>query len=338
MKKLLFSAKMFAVIGVLFIFACKKEQPVATDNTIPTADAAYEVKNGTLHFKDADAFIKTLEEVRQLDMEKRSHFGEQLGFKSLLKCYVEVLKNAGSTDENVKDAYFQVLRDNADIITFQDNGIYHLTIDNQSVAPIVNRNGIMFIGQHAYKFTNFGQIIALDGNITALNSVNATTQSNNNILVMRTKKKLLSPCGVGRSLTKRNSSDNREGRFEISLTSTIVITSFSPTTHLPISTVINSSYSSAQPWKKTIWNTWRNYQTNNELAIDQRHENFSTECPVNDKFTYWNNWWAIDFQGASCSRPNVQWSEVSHFFSRFVRGDSHYRMTNTGIDIHMDCN
>jgi hypothetical protein len=183
MKKLLFSVKMFAVIGVFFIFACKKEQPVATDNTIPTADAAYEVKNGTLHFKDADAFTTTLQELQKLDVEKRSQFGANIGFKSLLKHYTEVLEKTASVGEKNETAYFQVLRDNADIISFQENGIYGLKIDNKSITSVVNRDGIMFVGTQAYKFTEFGEIIVLNGDITKFEDVTAYTPSDNNVII-----------------------------------------------------------------------------------------------------------------------------------------------------------
>lgn len=335
MKKVVFSLQVFFLAaGITAIVSCNKEQ--ATTTPVAPLDARYELKNGILHFNDAEAFFSVVDELTALDIQKRSQFGQSFGFKSLLNTYAEALDKASQTPETADNQeYFEVVRNYQDILNIQASGATDLRIYNRSVMPIVNREGVVFVGNKAIKFTDFGQIIVMDGDVTKFTGVTKYTQSNNDVIVLNlASRKLLNRCGGGLSKVSMNAARNRFSDGQVGIITTTI-----PTSVTEFGTVIftmkNRAYTVGRAAKKTIFGWDRQYITPNRLTVSHAHS--TTDCFKEETFQYTNDWYAIDHSGAECTVANVhdvqRWAHTSTF-SRF---NSMHEMTRAGVTNAMSC-
>jgi hypothetical protein len=180
---------LFALVTLFFtVVSCRKDvqtvttEPTQAKSTINAVKGDFHVENGILHFDNAKALENVLDQLRKFDISERRNFGAKIGFKSLLYAYSDVqLQCAAAEDEQTHKA---ILQNNADIIDASNNdGTFQMRIINKDLASVLNREGIFYVASSVYKFTDFGQVIVLDGDISRLKAVNKNTQSDKNIKV-----------------------------------------------------------------------------------------------------------------------------------------------------------
>jgi hypothetical protein len=339
---------LFALFALFFtVVSCRKDiQTVTTETTQVTnqttgkADAVkgdFRVENGTLHFDNQQTCYSVLEQLNKLDMSERRHFGGKMGFKSLLKAYNDVQLQSAVVD-NEQD-HKSILRDNSDIIDASANdGSFNMRIFNKNLASILNRDGIVFIGKTAYKFTDFGEVVNLDGDISSFNGITSTTKSSGNTRVFNFIDIPVpeAPCGVGMSLSNvMNSSNDRRASASTSRVSFYVETGFDSNGNL-VYDVINSSYVTATPQKKTIWGTFRNYTTVNRLSVNHSLRSFNNICQYGDNFSYQNEWTGIDFNGSFCVIIGIPEANLSSCYSTMISSSTNYN-NQGGVNINLIC-
>lgn len=335
MKKLFFSFGFFclAATATLMVVSCKKEQ--LAPQTPVQQDARYELKDGTLHFKDADAFQSKLAELKQLDIQKRSEFGKNFGFKSLLATYAAFLEKAGNMPETMSNEdYLAALQEYDDIVTFTSTGYLGLKIYNNHVMPVVNRYGIVFIAGNAYKFTDFGQIIVLSGDVKKFDNVTKLTPSTKDVIVSNFTKSTLNPCGTGKRRTTYNADKDRLSITEVKMITTKIFRSidFSGNERYNVD---NSSYTLGEARKKSVFGGDRAYRTPNTLIVN---DYFTVrDCSKTDYYYYSNNYYAIDYSGASCNFADVYMSQTWSRSATFVSINSSHKMTRAGVDNIVSC-
>jgi hypothetical protein len=97
-KKLLFSAKMFAVIGTLFIFACKKDPTGITTETetfvtLTPSLAGVTVKDGRLVFQTQQDLEKALTTIFDYQKNLKGFESQFNGFVSAQKAFKELTED-----------------------------------------------------------------------------------------------------------------------------------------------------------------------------------------------------------------------------------------------------
>jgi hypothetical protein len=336
---------LFALLALLFtVVSCRKDvQTVTTETTqvkskVDAVKGNFHVENGIIHFDNSEAFHDVLNQLKKFDMSERRHFADKLGFKSLLSAYVDVqLQCAAAEDEQTHKA---ALRNNADIIDASKNdGTFEMRIANRDLASVLNREGFLYIGASAYRFTDFGEAIAIDGDIERLKTVDISTKNSKNILVF-----------VGNNLGTRaacqpsntqtiTAGGDRRGVLSFRRTSIFEHLYFEidgtpfGTAHVKVT---NSTYTEGIPFKKTIWGNFRNYTTENTLSLNQSLETFASSCPYGDIFSYSNEWTGIDFNGSTCIVPDIRIDVFGLHRGEYISANNTYK-TRGGVVNNITC-
>jgi hypothetical protein len=93
-------------------FGCKNEQIVAPNANavleqstktlkmagISDVKGKFTIQDGILHFENADALYDALAQLRQYDISERRNFGKDIGFKSMLSVFCDVLVKSGEIE------------------------------------------------------------------------------------------------------------------------------------------------------------------------------------------------------------------------------------------------
>ncbi len=364
MKKLsIFQAarSVFFMLALSFIFTtfgCKNEQIVAPNtNSLPEqttktlkmsgvsdVKGQFTVQNGILHFENSQALFDALEQLRLYDISERRNFGKDFGFKSMLSSFCDVLIK--SRDIEDMDAYDSLFKENSDIIDYKEDGTFSFKTATPIMASVTNRNGIVYVGKSVYQFTDFGEVIIVDGDINRLSVVTRNTPTDRNTKVFITKEDLGLRIACGTSLATAQIDPvtfTRKG--VINAHRQIAMThKFDSATGLPIYDVYNSSYVEGVPfkWKCNIFGkncSWGNYSTKNTLSMNQALTTYDGKCQYSDIFTYSNTWDIIDYGGNGCTVSDVSEADVSQSWSYFTSmNPNRYLMTNTWVDVQLVCN
>jgi hypothetical protein len=331
---------LFVLIALFFtVVSCRKDaqtvttEPTQTQFKVDAVKGDFYAENGILHFKSYQALQDVLEQLKKFDMSERQHLGKKIGFKSLLSTYIEVqLQCADAQDEKTHKS---VLLANADIIDASLNdGTFVMRIANKDLAAVLNREGIIYIGTSVYEFTEFGEAIAIDGDIQRLKTVNQNTQSDKNIKVfIANKLDIRAPCGVGNFQRKVNGSKRSELSFS-RLTSYFFV-GFDANDN-PLYTVSNGAYTDGVPYRKNFWGNWSNYRTGNTLSGNYNLTSYNGSCNYGDNFSYSNNWTGIDFMGSTCNRFNIPEASLSSNFATYVSANNTYS-TDEVSDNNVTC-
>jgi hypothetical protein len=334
---------LFALVALFFtVVSCRKDvQAVTTETTqftskVDAVKGSFHVENGIIHFDNSEAFHDVLEQLKKFDMSERRHFGDKLGFKSLLSAYVDVqLQCAAAEDEQTHKA---ALRNNADIIDASKNdGTFEMRIINRDLASVLNREGIVYIGASVYRFTDFGEAIAIDGDIERLRTVDKNSKGSKNISVfVNNQLETRADCGVSGCKTTFNSSNDRKGTLSYRRTQMIEHAFFDPITGVQHLKVTNSSYTDGVPYKTSFWGGWRNYTTDNTLSIAQTLNNDANSCPYGDNFSYSNNWTGIDFSGSVCETTAATQYDYGAHIARYTALNITYA-TRGGVNNNFTC-
>jgi hypothetical protein len=333
---------LFALIAMFFtVVSCRKDaqtvtaEPTQTQFKVDAVKGDFHVENGILHFDSQQTFYDVCDKLRKFDVSERKHFGKTFGFKSLLSAYMDLQRQSELTED--EQTHKANLENNTDIIDASANdGTFEMRIINKELAPLLNRDGFVFIDKVAYRFTEFGEAMALDGDFNRLRDVSKITKSDKNIKVfVANKLELRAPCGVGQTKTTSNSSDNRRGELTFSRVSEEFFAGFDSNNN-PVFNVVNTSFVVGTPFKRTIFGGFRNYTTVNELTINQSLRTYSNSCTYGDNTFESNEDTGIFFSGASCVLFNIPEANVSNNYATYVSANTTY-VTRGGVNNNITC-
>lgn len=333
----------------VLISSCKQDQVAPNASTTSTSKTLkmsgvsdvkgkFTVQDGILHFEDSKALFDLLEQLRLYDISERRNFGKDIGFKSMLSVYCDILVKSAAIDD--KDAYFALLKQNADVITYKEDGTFDFKTATPLVASVTNREGILYVGKSVYQFTDYGEVILFDGDINRLSVVTRNTTSDENVKVFVTKNDiaLRTPCGLWRDTTV--DINDRKGHLNASRQSVYTWQS-TDSNGFRIYDVYNSSYTKGDPFK-FVWSfgwKWKNYSTPNTLSMNQTLQSYNGVCQYGDNFSYSNNWNAIDYSGNGCTVTDITEANLSQNFSYYTSmNPTQYVMNNTSVVCTIICN
>ena len=89
------------IVLSIALWNCNKEETIEVNNVGAPSEEAYEIADvnidvsvidGTLHFKDKDAFFEGLRALDLLDIESRKAWEAKVGFQSIRSVYDEVME------------------------------------------------------------------------------------------------------------------------------------------------------------------------------------------------------------------------------------------------------
>lgn len=161
----------------IFIFinlSCSKEKievPGSSENSL----------NGILSFKDSEEFFSVIDSLSKLPLSDSKGYKSEEGFLSLLTIqenYYECLDNA--TDQVIHD---NIIMNHKPFL--KDNSISEFKIQNKIVYPVINKDGIVMVGNQIYKFTEDGQIIVKSKNVEQALSITTENKENDTIKVFK---------------------------------------------------------------------------------------------------------------------------------------------------------
>lgn len=171
-----------ASLIILLVLSCQKNDPVFSDSgavkndriaanstplDAPRADD-YQVRGGTLYFKDGNAFLRVHQFLARGSHNDRLTFAQAQGFKSLLAYQHEFDKAC----EVAKDeaSFYAVMARYADIASLEGDTMVSFTVQSPLLASYSDRSGVLYIGQALYKFGDKDQTIVLDGDRAKLDA------------------------------------------------------------------------------------------------------------------------------------------------------------------------
>jgi hypothetical protein len=356
MKKLFDFKNLGSVLLMLSVFAssCKQEanfQPVSMENEPKTLKMSginevkgdFTVQDGVLHFSNPKALFSVLEQLRQYDISERRNFGLNFGFTSMLNGFCDVLLKSSTFEElEQKNAY---LKQNEDIITYDEERGINFKIANAHLASILDRKGNLYVGKAVYKFTEFGEAIALDGDKSKLESITSNTKSDRNIKIFATKQELNTRAACGSSQFKTQTvNGDRKGDLTSDVTNDYFYYDTDPVTQEDRYYNVGSSYTYGKPYKRkcNIFGrncSLENYSTNNTLSVNHKIVTYNGLFSTTDNLSYSNNFNIIDYDGNYVYTFEVPISQLSPYFFKFeFMNPNRYQMTNTGVDIQILCN
>jgi hypothetical protein len=355
MKKLFDFKNLGSVLLTLsvLISSCKQEadfQPISSESESKTLKMSgvnevkgdFTVQDGVLHFSNPKALFSVLEQLRQYDISERRNFGVNFGFKSMLSGFCDVLLKSSTFEE--PEQKFAFLKQNDDIINYDNEGSISFKIANAHLASVLDRKGSFYVGKAVYKFTDFGEAIALDGDKSKLENVTGNTKSDRNIKVFTTKQDLNTRAACGGTQFRTQNVGTRRGELLSSAIYDFISDGIDPNTQEEFFSIRGHTYTIGTPFKRrcNIFGnncSFDNYSTNNTLSVNHKIETYNGLFSTTDNFSYSNSWNAIDFDGSFVFTTPVPESQVSSFFFKFAfMNPDRYQMTNTGVDIQIFCN
>lgn len=357
---------LFALLALFFTaVSCRKdvqttaaEPIIQAKSTIETVKGGFHVENGILHFDNSKAFRDVLEQLRKFDISVRRNFGVNQGFYSYLNGYGKVLDRSAAADKD-DNGYDDFLRQNTDIIELRADGTFSMRLLNKSLAAVLNREGIVFIGKDAYRFTDWGEAIAHDGDVERLKTVNAKTPTSNNISIFAEKAlPTRAPCGTWlmQNGVMSTAYVDKRGDFWCGIEKRR-----EPAydqNDLPLYDSngkrlfdhITYSWSIGTPWKKNWRGRWVTYNSDNKLTINQSAvSNYNTvvnglpsfdQCTFTDNISYTNCWSAIDYNSSGCvlfNAPEVNQNGGPLILAQYLNVNNEYKSLSDFFTINLSC-
>lgn len=248
MKKLI-----YLITFILLTISCSKEKIDIPSNS------KFSPK-GILSFKDPIEFFSVVDSLNKLPTDQAKGYKSEEGFLSLFTIqenYYECLEYA--TDAIM---YNNLILEHSDLLS--KGSISQFKIYNKMVYPVINRDGIVQIGQSLYKFTEDGQIIINNTNLQKALLTTVSDKEDDNIKIL--KYDLQQP-----SKTDYCSNDHKAGPIyndgdrRATLYSYVIVTIWPET---------NGTYT----YRSDVWNEgiaekkgifgWKTYNTNNSLSLN----------------------------------------------------------------------
>ncbi|MDX9710818.1 MAG: hypothetical protein RBT64_14840 [Trichloromonas sp.] len=161
-------------IITFLIISCSKEKIDFPSNAVSNS-------KDILSFKDPKEFFSVVDSLNKLPVNQAIGYKAEEGFLSLLTIrenYYECLEKA--TDQTMYD---NIIIDHKDFLA--DGSIADFKIRSKVIYAVVNKDGIVQIGNQLYKFTEDGQIISNNNNIDQILSFTTNDKENDNIKIFK---------------------------------------------------------------------------------------------------------------------------------------------------------
>lgn len=253
---------------VLILSSCEKENIGNVEDTFLTD---VQIKNGTLYFPTGEAFLNGLTEVNNSNPEKVIAWEKKNNFKSQYRLYSELV--AKYSDASIEEAK-ELERLFGGLFEFSNEEGIIPKIQAKGVMPLVNKSGLVYVGENIYFFNE-------EGEFTAKNKVD---------LEELTRTKDISPeegifyypnvqednsrtaCGIYQLLTVVNDDEDRSGTISAQVEFYFIQerATYRATSYVRVN---------GTPLKKNFFGNWVNYKTNNTLNIDCELETFGYTFP-----------------------------------------------------------
>ncbi|MDB5243650.1 MAG: hypothetical protein JWP57_4275 [Spirosoma sp.] len=143
--------------------------PNAVDESIGSEP---EQKEGVLHFKDADSFLKEAERLKNMSVTDRINYTKSINFKSLLSIYneIEISINQAVKEKN-KKSFDNLLEYYKLFVKIDVDSSLKYNISDEVKASFLNEEGLVYIGKMLYFYTDNQQQIIFDGDKKKINTV-----------------------------------------------------------------------------------------------------------------------------------------------------------------------
>ena len=300
MKKLHFfsMAVLFTAAMSVFFVACQKDETNTTATQV-TTEAKVQVIDGVLHFVDHIEFNATIDKLKAMTFEQRLEWNKLNKFFSLaerLEHFNTDLDRAES-----KDAYQRIISENSDMVSVVDD-LPTVKSPFRNLFSVLNKDGIVFIGNNLYSFTEKGEIIIKNGKLENLRDViinPRNDEAKGYVYFPISHNGERAACGTLQTATFTNATLDRRGKVEAKTLVQYIIQSNNAYN------ITADSHVFAEAWKFNVFGNWVTYKTNNTL-----HNNYGVKAfnglPVNSpnqNFNYTNY----------ASGINYSWRHVNKF-------------------------
>jgi hypothetical protein len=180
---------MLVVFGISHLFqSCKSElNDVQADPTIEsneinalrekyssntvdeTIKGDFVIREGIVHFKDINSFLKVKDIITSLKMEERVAFFNNQGFISRLSItqqIIDKIRNAKTVEERDR-----IIQKNSNILLVDGDKTVLSKLTDDGTSAVVTNDGMVYIGKILYMFTDGIEYIVYDGDKTRLEDI-----------------------------------------------------------------------------------------------------------------------------------------------------------------------
>lgn len=135
-----------------------------------------EVKNGSLHFKDAESYDKAFSAFNKCDEATYKSFCEKIGFKSIETIEDEELDRLDKL--RTKEEFEAFKKRNKDIFSFENQEI-KLKCYSHLTPRLVDAHGLVYIDKSVLQFDDKGFIMVENGDLEKLERAKISRESSN---------------------------------------------------------------------------------------------------------------------------------------------------------------
>ncbi len=270
------------------------------------------VIEGTLHFKNVDHFIQKSEELNLLAEENRIQEANKF-FTSLELLNNNVKTELSQLEEG--DTYNSILQSNADIIT--ENLDY--VINKPSLAPVLNRQGIVVIGANIYKYGKEEDRVYTN----AVDKLKDELFENERPFTIKHQEETALR---GNCHPTYNTASKAKCSRKVTITVKDVSLAFYDNSK-GLWDVYGKIRFEGTPYKRrnNCKGSWKTYRTSNYLNISTCWW-WTVNGQENNKETFYNtnNWWGINWTPTLNIKRGVPFNEITDWFLEIYRLDANY--------------
>jgi hypothetical protein len=293
---------------VVMTVSCQPDNQILDEDI--TAQGAritndYEVREGTLHFRDGDAFLKAHQALSKMKQVERIKFAETAGFKSLLASQSEFTKAREAAEAaNNEEAYRDALTQYADIISWEKDQTLVFNVRSPLLASYLDRTGVLYIGKALYKFSDLDEVIVLDGDRAKLNNPESDVVKRIAHTTSKAGARTTTCQYIDNKIVAGTSCNDRRSRLSVITQSNVYLAGNGKYV------TILTPYALAYPYKKNFWGSWVHYTTDNRMYSHWTYTAYCTEPGNVVQNTYANyvdsnNWDSIEYWGDVITFSNV---------------------------------
>ena len=270
------------VLLVLFIGSCEKESFVSE----PTLDQILNGKEVAVYkemltFKDKSSFDKVAEELSKKDKNYIQAWGNGLGFKSIYSIYedaieaedvflAEMVKKYGENSEVTRDemGFSELTQKYLDkgTLSHTAEGILNMNVMIPTLAPLVNEDGLVRVGNELrqYKYTTVK--IILDADYNKINGLKELKESTDKIHVAAVERQTHEIKDVGRTKSSLGRCSSVNGKYWLIAYEDLSVVNEGG---LPCPVYRNDYLVTLRSLKK-ILGTWQNHNTG-QLKLNAKY-------------------------------------------------------------------
>ena len=182
----LITNKLFTALLVLGLISCNVESEAPLPQTVKENLSTLESKPPILEddylvFENMDHVMAYSSSLQKFTEKERLNWESSMGFHSMLTSYNEFLDYSESSIETGYDMSMDEIRSKyADVLILKDDGDFFINTVFAPMANILNKRGIVKVGQALHKHMKDRVIVIQDGDINKLGMAARLEQSNEN--------------------------------------------------------------------------------------------------------------------------------------------------------------